>query len=105
MKKLDYWDGLRTIFCLVVVISHIFLAFYPNAPKPLKSMGNLAVIYFLFLSGGVLGLKTYIKTEQERFTIKDLFDYTLHRYLRLLPAVAVSVLLSTLIYVLGGGVF
>lgn len=102
MKKIQYWEGLRTIFCLIVVISHICLAFFPNVPRIFISMGNLSVIYFLFLSGGVLSLKTHNKLEQGNLTINNVIKYVFYRYLRLLPVVATTLIFSSLIYALGG---
>lgn len=102
MKRISYYEGTRTFFCMLVIVSHIFMAFYPDAPKQFVSMGNLAVIYFFFLSGGVLGLSTYKGIDKRPFCWCNIINYVIKRYFRLLPVVAISLLISTFIYRVDG---
>ena len=104
MKKIKYWDGLRTLACLQVVLSHICMAFYPNASGIIYTIGYLCMMLLLILSGGVLSLKTYRSNEEQTRGLfgKDILFYTLKRYFRLLPVVAVSILISLLLYKTGG---
>ena len=89
MKKILYLDGLRTVFCSVVVIHHFLQVFYPSFPQILFNDGNMAVLYFLMLTGFVTPLQIFAKKEFTKFHI---IRYSVLRYLRLLPVVFVTIM-------------
>ena len=60
-EKMIYLDGLRGVFCIVVIIHHFMMAFFPNSPQILYNDGNMAVMYFLLLSGFVMPLNIFKK--------------------------------------------
>lgn len=96
--KLKYLDGLRLIFCIIVVIHHFLLAFCPDTTIFLYNDGNLAVVYFLLLSGFVTPLKIFYDKDvkKKKKTTKWLL-FLKKRYLRLLPFVAISIIISFLL--------
>lgn len=99
-NRIVYYDGLRTIFCFIVIFSHISLAFYPNHKTIILNDGNLAVMYFLVLSGGVTTLSA--SRISDNITIKELIVFIKKRYLRLLPIIVLSIMISFVIQCVGG---
>lgn len=95
MKK-RYYDGARTIFCLIVLLSHFTLTFCPNARTRIWNDGNLAVIYFLVLAGGVTALST--QNSKSNLSLKSLFQFGVKRYFRLLPVVFISIIGAFIIF-------
>ncbi|MDP1801223.1 MAG: acyltransferase [Bacteroidota bacterium] len=103
MKKLAYLEGLRGIAALIVVFHHLVLLFYPAlnygnsfnttintiAVSPLNIFynGDFAVCLFFVLSGYVLSYK-YILTNDPHI----LAGYAIKRYFRLMPLIAISVI-------------
>lgn len=104
-NKLHYLDGCRAIFCMVVFISHFMMAFFPSVKPMFFNDGNLAVMYFLVLSGFVIPLK-YVndkpKKDKCKNSIKDIIRYAILRYFRLLPVIFLSILVSWIILRTGG---
>ena len=80
MKRIHHLEGLRTIFCLVVVTHHILQAFYPEFPQILVNDGRIAVIYFLVLTGFTIPLQIF-KTSKTA-SPSQIPKYALFRYLR-----------------------
>lgn len=106
-KKIEYLDGLRGFFCLVVLIQHYMMVFFPSIRIMLFNDGNLAVMYFLFLSGFVMYLSV-LKKQPSVQCFRDFFEKVMNfmarRYFRLLPIILVAIMTSYLIYI-GGGYF
>ena len=46
--RIDYLDGTRALFSLIVVTHHYAYAFYPQVKKFLFTDGNLAVMFFSY---------------------------------------------------------
>lgn len=108
MKKIDYLEGLRGIACLLAVMSHFAVAFFPalyygdapiahypafelfvvNSPLNLFYSGKIAVPIFFILSAYVLTYKFFVFKDK---TI--LLSGLLKRYIRLLIPVFCSMLI------------
>lgn len=103
-QRILYFDGLRGVASLIVVLHHFFLAFYPasftkaltethnssniefllyDTPLGIFIAGNFAVYLFFILSGIVLTLQ-YIDSKNKTET---LVEVSLTRYFRLFPTV------------------
>ncbi|MGQ7806476.1 acyltransferase family protein [Hafnia alvei] len=105
--KLLYIEGIRGIACLMVVLSHLALVFYPglheqeliknsiersifNSPLPFFYSGTAAVFIFFVLSGYVL---TY-GVMKNKDILSSISSMTIRRYFRLAPPVLASCILS-----------
>lgn len=103
-KKIGYLEGLRGLAALMVVTYHHFYGFFPNLLYPNKNKlfstisatpvnifynGHFAVYLFFVLSGFVLSYK-FFKFKD----FKILTSSASRRYLRLLPPVLFSILIS-----------
>lgn len=108
INRIKYLDGLRGIACMMIVIHHFLLAFYPTsyyggfdgahgswgwdtylAQAPIAAIfnGDFWVCIFLLLSGFVIGRKIYKCNEREYASV------VIKRYLRLaLPICAFSMI-------------
>ncbi len=114
MKKLGYLESLRGLAALIVVFNHFAIAFYPalffgatepvhtekgievlisGTPLNLFYNGAFAVALFFILSGFVLAYKFF----KNRALPVYLLPLTVKRYVRLLPPVFISILLSFLL--------
>ena len=100
--RIDYLDGTRALFSLIVVTHHFVYAFYPQVKKFLFTDGNLAVMFFFVLSGFVAGLSIYKKSYSGMNTFFEILKFPVRRYFRLLPVVAGTIIISFVIYVCGG---
>lgn len=89
-----YLDGLRTIGCLMVLIYHLSF-FLPGTGIGKFTRGGYAVTYFLILSGMVMVISFHKRNRES--TVPSTFRFIAHRYLRLLPTVAISVVASYVI--------
>lgn len=108
MGKLYYFEGIRGIAAVVVLISHFIQIFYPGlfstdvslmhhgleegvseTPLNLLYNGNFAVCLFFVLSGFVLSYKFFMKKEQE-----IIIESAVKRYFRLAIPVFTSLLLA-----------
>lgn len=103
-EKMIYLDGLRGVFCIVVIIHHFMMAFFPNSPQILYNDGNMAVMYFLLLSGFVMPLNIFKKNTKNdiKSIAKESCSYLKKRYIRLLPVVVSSIIISWFILIGGG---
>ena len=111
MKKLAYLESLRGLAAFIVVLNHFAVAFYPalyfgatepvhtakgievfisGTPLNLLYNGSFAVAVFFVLSGFVLTYKFF----KDRTFPVYIIPLTVKRYVRLLPPVVVSILLS-----------
>jgi peptidoglycan/LPS O-acetylase OafA/YrhL len=111
VKKLGYLESLRGLAAFIVVLNHFVLAFYPalyfgasepvhtengvevflsGTPLNLLYNGSFAVSLFFILSGFVLTYKFF----KDRTLPVYLIPLTVKRYVRLLPPVFISILLS-----------
>jgi peptidoglycan/LPS O-acetylase OafA/YrhL len=114
MKKLAYLESLRGLAALAVVFNHFVIGFYPvlyfgasepghlpesmervlsGTPLNLLYNGSFSVALFFVLSGFVLSYKFF----HDRSLPAPFIGLTVKRYVRLLPPVVVSVLLSYLL--------
>ena len=114
MKKLAYLESLRGLAAFIVVLNHFAVAFYPalyfgaaepvhtkngtevfisGTPLNLLYNGSFAVSVFFVLSGFVLTYKFF----KDRAFPVYLIPLTVKRYVRLIPPVFVSILLSFLL--------
>lgn len=103
-KRIPWIDGLKGMACLIVFFHHFFITFYSamyygtDAPSILKSgidvvigsrpigvflNGNFAVCMFIFISSFLAAYKGMLANE------RNVLEFSLKRYLRLMPAVAV----------------
>lgn len=106
--KLKYMDGLRGLAVLVVLLCHFALAFFPslyfgpgvimhiglerwiyNSPLNLLIAGEFAVCIFFIISGFVLSYRYFYSQDPALAT-----SGAVRRYVRLMPAVFASVMLS-----------
>jgi peptidoglycan/LPS O-acetylase OafA/YrhL len=113
VKKLEYLESLRGLAALVVVLNHFAIAFYPalyfgtaavvhtksgieafvsGTPLNLLINGSFSVALFFVLSGFVLTYKFF----KDRSQPVHLIPLTVKRYVRLLPPVFMSIVLSYL---------
>ena len=95
-----YLDGLRTIGCLMVLVYHLSF-FLPGTGVGKITRGGYAVTYFLILSGMVMVISFYKNKRNRKSTVPSTFRFIAHRYLRLLPTVAISVMAAYVIIHLG----
>lgn len=105
-NKIAYFDGLRGLAALIVVIAHFIQLFYPalfsldaqlvhnmveleisKTPFNILYNGNLSVCIFFVLSGFVLSYR-FFETKQSKVIISS----AIRRYFRLALPVSVSVL-------------
>lgn len=107
-SKLHYLDGMRGFMAINVILCHFCCVFYPQmyfenaareasgflslfATTPLSALvnGNIAVMYFMVLTGFLVGMSTFTKDVHgvRVFAIKSV-----NRYTRLLPVVFVATL-------------
>ena len=93
-----YLDGLRTIGCLMVLIYHLSF-FLPGTGIGKLTRGGYAVTYFLILSGMVMVLSFHKRNIKP--SVPSTLRFIAHRYLRLLPTVAISVMAAYAIIYLG----
>lgn len=115
-EKLPFLDGIRGLMALNVVICHFVLAYYPQmymvekdtgggllryfARTPLSILvnGDIAVRYFLVLTGFLVGRKFLTGKEPDRALI---VKKSIDRYLRLMPVIFAATLFTHLTMVLG----
>jgi peptidoglycan/LPS O-acetylase OafA/YrhL len=86
-------DGLRGVAAILVVIYHLFEAYYPVPADHPEHHGYLAVDFFYLLSGFVIG---YAYDDRwGRMSIKDFFK---RRLVRLHPLVILGVLIGAICF-------
>ena len=92
-NRIDYLTGLRGIFCLIVVIHHFLISFATN--YNIKTIffndGNLAVLFFLFLS-------CYLMAYKHRGGVTDYIFELKRRYIRLCPVVFITICVSGILF-------
>lgn len=109
-RKLVHLEGMRALMALNVILCHFVCVYYPqmyfeNAAKeasgflslfattPLSALvnGNIAVMYFMVLTGFLVGMSTFTKdVHGVRLFVKK----SANRYTRLLPVIVVATLVT-----------
>ncbi len=109
-NKLLYLDGMRGLMAINVIICHFCCAFFPQmyfdeaalqagdflslfATTPLSALvnGNIAVMYFMVLTGFLVGMSTFTKEVRGlRLFVKK----SVSRYTRLLPVIFITTLFT-----------
>jgi peptidoglycan/LPS O-acetylase OafA/YrhL len=103
--RVEGLEGMRGIAAFIVFVHHFLLVFYPSFHFSEHSWKNmilnpdLAVSWFFAHSGFVLAWKSRNMTASE--FPRHIMDLALRRYLRLLPLVLVSIILTFLALSLG----
>ncbi len=84
-------DGLRGVAAILVVIFHLFEAYYPTLANHPMPHGYLAVDFFFLLSGFVIGY-----AYDDRWGNMTIWDFCKIRLIRLHPMVLLGVLIGTI---------
>lgn len=113
MKKLNYLDSIRGIACIIVVLSHLSLVFFPyilnfrlssipsdnyiqnfihNSPISFLFSGTSAVYVFFVLSGIVLSKSVQKKNDRE------IINVAIFRYFRLAIPALTSCIISYVVF-------
>ena len=87
-------DGLRGTAAVLVVIFHLFEAYFPELPKHPMHHGYLAVDFFYLLSGFVVGY-AYDDRWAQGMTIKQFFKI---RFIRLHPLVILGTIVGAICF-------
>lgn len=87
-QKLFFFEALRAVCCVIVILHHMSLAFFPNTIFVELFNGQACVIFFFSLTGFIL-----------RYQCKkrNIIRYMAERYVRLLPAILVSIFMAYLL--------
>lgn len=94
---------MRVFFCFVVIVHHYMMLFTPDARQMLINDGNYAVFFFLLLSGYLIGSRGDSYRSGNGHKIGKSIRFVGKRYFRLLPVVAISISIASIIY-FGGGI-
>ncbi|MBR0348170.1 MAG: acyltransferase [Clostridia bacterium] len=109
-NKLHYLDGMRGLMAINVILCHFVCVYYPQmyfesaanqsygflslfatTPLSITVNGNIAVLYFMALTGFLVGMSTFTKKSQGiSFFVKK----TISRYTRLLPVIFFTTLIT-----------
>lgn len=114
-NKMHYLDGMRGLMAINVILCHFVCVYYPQmyfrnnavqdsgflslfATTPLSATvnGNIAVMYFMALTGFLVGMSTFTKKSQG---IGLFVKKSISRYTRLLPIIFVSTLVTHIMMV------
>lgn len=110
INKLYYLDGMRGLMAINVILCHFVCVYFPQmyfetsagqssgllklfATTPLSATvnGNIAVMYFMALTGFLVGMSTFTKESQGiGFFVKK----SISRYTRLLPVIVIATLFT-----------
>lgn len=110
INKLYYLDGMRGLMAINVILCHFVCVYFPQmyfeisakqssgilnlfATTPLSATvnGNIAVMYFMALTGFLVGMSTFTKKSQG---IGLFFKKSISRYTRLLPIIFIATLIT-----------
>lgn len=113
--KQHYLDGMRGLMAINVVLCHFVCVFYPqmyfqnasiqqasilkifaNTPLSVMVNGNIAVMYFMALTGFLVGMSTFTKNNHD---IEFFAKKAAMRYIRLLPVVLISTVITHIMMV------
>lgn len=115
-NKLHYLDGMRGLMAINVILCHFVCVYYPQmyfensanhssdflslfvtTPLTVTVNGNIAVAYFMVLTGFLVGMSTFTKQNQNfgLFIKKSILRYT-----RLLPVIFITTLITHITMVL-----
>lgn len=109
-NKLYYLDGMRGLLAINVVLCHFVCVYFPQmyfevqaeqssgflslfATTPLTATvnGDIAVMYFMALTGFLVGMSTFVK---RNCSIKLFVKKSVSRYTRLLPTILTATLIT-----------
>lgn len=109
-NKLYYLDGMRGLMAINVILCHFVCVYYPQmyfknnaaqdsgflslfatTPLSVTVNGNIAVMYFMALTGFLVGMSTFTKKSQG---IGSFVKKSISRYTRLLPIVFIATLIT-----------
>ncbi|MBE7091678.1 MAG: acyltransferase [Clostridiales bacterium] len=109
-KKLHFLEGMRALMAFNVILCHFCSVYYPQmmtkaaaenannflsifatTPLSVTINGNIAVVYFMALTGFLVGMSTFTKP---KLSTKELFRKSFLRYTRLLPIVLIATLFT-----------
>lgn len=110
INKLYYLDGMRGLMAINVILCHFVCVYFPQmyfqnsaqkssgflslfATTPLSATvnGNIAVMYFMALTGFLVGMSTFTK---KNCSISLFVKKSISRYTRLLPIVFIATLFT-----------
>lgn len=114
-NKLQYLDGMRGLMAINVILCHFVCVYFPQmyfeatakeslgvlslfATTPLTAAvnGNIAVMYFMALTGFLVGMRTFTKRSRG---IRAFVKKSISRYTRLLPVVLLATLATYMMMV------
>lgn len=105
-NKLYYLDGMRGLMAINVVLCHFVCVYFPQmyfensatgswdflrifatSPLTVTVNGNIAVMYFMALTGFLVGMSVFTK---KNYSIKIFVKKAISRYFRLLPVIFIA---------------
>jgi len=108
-SRMRYLDGIRGVMSIGVILSHFAIIFYPalilidhqsgnaltkayaSSPFSIVTNGNIAVQYFMVLTGFLVGTSVF---HNGKTSWKNVLVKAYRRYVRLLPTVLLSILFT-----------
>lgn len=91
MTLINSIEGARVFFCLVVFLHHWQRLFMPESPTLFVNDGNLAVIFFLLISGFVSPMKLW---NSDAGGGREFCEKMYKRYMRLFPVIFMSIIFA-----------